>query len=151
MPGASCLNATIHRTASHPPTLTFGHRLRQIHPKLGTSTPVPGGMSLQDWIIWINPPRTTRPATMPQVRGLNTSFPIPLFSDCSCYLSQTCLVSFLLVFYSDVVFSWSFSIQTQMRSSRGLSTITTTAQQPDIASTRHCCAEATDHSVSERL
>ena len=151
MPGASDLNATIHCAASRPPTLTFGLRLRQIHKRLGTSTPVPGRMSPQDWIIWINPPRTTRPATMPQVRGLNTSFPIPLFSDCSCYLSQTCLVSFLLVFYSDAVFSWSFSIQTQMRSSRGISTITTTAQQPDIASTRHRCAEATDQCVSERL
>jgi hypothetical protein len=57
-----------------------------------------------------------------------------------------------LVFYSEVVFSLSFFIQTQIRNGESLSTITTFAvPQPDIAITRQRRAEATDQLVSERL
>jgi hypothetical protein len=57
-----------------------------------------------------------------------------------------------LAFYSEFVFSLSFSIQTQIRNGESLSTINTLAiPQPDIAITRQRRAEATDQLVSERL
>ena len=99
-------------------------------------------------IIWLNPPRTTRPATMPQLRGLSTSSPHDSLSDCAATYHRH--VSSLSRRFS--IQKSSFSIQTQMRTGKSLTCTTTTIPpQPNITGTRQRPVPATGQPVSNRL